>query len=49
MTNTNFEMMSGARAVHSKVLVTTSARLHMGFFDLNGNLGRRFVQVAVIF
>lgn len=47
MTNTNFEMMSGARAVHSKVSVTTSARLHMGFFDLNGNLGRRFGSIGL--
>lgn len=47
MTNTNFEMMNGASAVHSKVSVTTSARLHMGFFDLNGNLGRRFGSIGV--
>lgn len=47
MTNTNLEMMSGASAVHNKVSVTTSARLHMGFFDLNGNLGRRFGSIGV--
>lgn len=29
------------------VAVTTTARLHMGFFDLNGNLGRRFGSIGV--
>ena len=47
MTNTNLEMVNGATAVCSKVSVTTSARLHMGFFDLNGNLGRRFGSIGV--
>ncbi len=47
MTNTNLEMVNGASTVYSKVSVTTSARLHMGFFDLNGNLGRRFGSIGV--
>ena len=47
MTNTNLEMANGASAVCSRVSVTTSARLHMGFFDLNGNLGRRFGSIGV--
>jgi beta-ribofuranosylaminobenzene 5'-phosphate synthase len=29
------------------VSVTTTARLHMGFFDLNGDLGRRFGSIGV--
>src|ERR1051325_1430104 len=29
------------------VTVTTTARLHMGFFDLNGDLGRRFGSIGV--
>lgn len=29
------------------VAVTATARLHMGFFDLNGNLGRRFGSIGV--
>lgn len=47
MTNTNLEMMSSASTLHNKVSVTTSARLHMGFFDLNGGLGRRFGSIGV--
>ena len=47
MTNMNLEMMSSASVVHNKVSVTTSARLHMGFFDLNGNLGRRFGSIGL--
>ena len=30
-----------------KVTVTSSARLHMGFFDLNGTIGRRFGSLGV--
>ena len=30
-----------------KVIVTTSARLHMGFFDLNGTTGRMFGSLGV--
>jgi len=31
----------------SIIEVTTFARLHMGFFDLNGNLGRRFGSIGL--
>jgi beta-RFAP synthase len=31
----------------SKVQVTSSARLHMGFFDLHGGLGRKFGSIGV--
>ena len=30
-----------------KVIVTTAARLHMGFFDLNGDLGRMFGSLGL--
>ena len=30
-----------------KVIVTSSARLHMGFFDLNGSTGRMFGSLGV--
>ena len=30
-----------------KVTVTSSARLHMGFFDLNGTIGRKFGSLGV--
>ena len=30
-----------------KVTVTTSARLHMGFFDLHGGLGRKFGSIGL--
>jgi|SRR5450830_264411 len=32
---------------HKGVHVTTTARLHMGFFDLNGGLGRKFGSIGV--
>lgn len=47
MTKTNLEIVNGIDAVHSKVSVTTSSRLHMGFFDLNGGFGRRFGSIGV--
>jgi beta-RFAP synthase len=47
MTNTNVEIMNSSMSIHDKVSVITSARLHMGFFDLNGNLGRRFGSIGV--
>ena len=31
----------------SKIFVRTSARLHMGFFDLNGDLGRKFGGIGL--
>ena len=38
---------SGVNATSNFVAVTTSARLHMGFFDLNGGLGRRFGSIGL--
>jgi len=32
---------------HTHVKVTTNARLHMGFMDLNGDLGRQFGSIGV--
>jgi beta-RFAP synthase len=40
---TLIDMKSGPRSV----VVTSSSRLHMGFFDLNGNLGRRFGSIGL--
>ncbi|MEQ1601450.1 MAG: beta-ribofuranosylaminobenzene 5'-phosphate synthase family protein [Methylophilaceae bacterium] len=34
-------------SVKSGVSITATARLHMGFFDLNGGLGRRFGSIGV--
>jgi beta-RFAP synthase len=34
-------------ALQEAVHVSTTARLHMGFFDLNGGLGRRFGSIGV--
>ncbi len=34
-------------AAQPSVAVRTSARLHMGFFDLNGTLGRKFGSIGV--
>lgn len=40
--------MSGSLTTAQRgVSVTTTARLHMGFFDLNGDLGRRFGSIGV--
>lgn len=39
--------MSLANHAHQGVSVSTTARLHMGFFDLNGGLGRRFGSIGV--
>lgn len=37
------EKLNTIRSVH----VTANARLHMGFFDLNGSLGRRFGSIGL--
>lgn len=37
----------GADYKAMKVTVTSSARLHMGFFDLNGTIGRKFGSLGV--
>lgn len=39
--------MNDQNLKHHGVSVTTTARLHMGFFDLNGGLGRRFGSIGV--
>lgn len=40
--------MSLSRMNHTNgVAVVTTARLHMGFFDLNGDLGRRFGSIGL--
>jgi len=36
-----------ARPVNGAVTVTAPARLHLGFFDLNGDLGRRFGSLGI--
>lgn len=39
--------MNDPQKYTAKVEVTTTARLHMGFFDLNGQLGRRFGSLGL--
>ncbi|HER35277.1 MAG TPA: GHMP kinase [Halothiobacillaceae bacterium] len=38
---------AGARSACDAVRVSAPARLHLGFFDLNGNLGRRFGSLGI--
>ena len=40
-------MMDGSVNIVQSVHVRTAARLHMGFFDLNGGLGRRFGGIGL--
>lgn len=40
-------MSSPSQQMQDGVHVSTTARLHMGFFDLNGGLGRRFGSIGV--
>lgn len=47
MTESVVVTMDGVNAIGNRVAVTTSARLHMGFFDLNGALGRRFGSIGL--
>jgi len=47
MTNLDVDTLNLISAVPCSVNVTTSARLHMGFFDLNGGLGRKFGSIGV--
>jgi beta-RFAP synthase len=47
MTESVSVAMGGVNAIGNVVAVTTSARLHMGFFDLNGGLGRRFGSIGL--
>jgi beta-ribofuranosylaminobenzene 5'-phosphate synthase len=47
MTESVVVTKNGVNAIGNRVAVTTSARLHMGFFDLNGGLGRRFGSIGL--
>lgn len=47
MTKMDAQVVNEVIAVRHSVTVTTSSRLHMGFFDLNGGLGRRFGSIGV--
>lgn len=47
MTKMDAQVVNEVIAVRRSVTVTTSSRLHMGFFDLNGGLGRRFGSIGV--
>ena len=40
-------MRSTARPVPTNITVTVPARLHLGFLDLNGGLGRRFGSIGL--
>lgn len=40
-------MLGGLNNIKRGVSVITTARLHMGFFDLNGGLGRRYGSIGV--
>ncbi len=41
------ETLNGDKNLNKYVTVETTARLHMGFFDLNGDLGRRFGSIGL--
>jgi beta-ribofuranosylaminobenzene 5'-phosphate synthase len=41
------QTLNGDKDVTKQVTVETTARLHMGFFDLNGDLGRRFGSIGL--
>jgi len=47
MTKLDLDMANGLSVAQPRVAVRTSARLHMGFFDLNGSLGRKFGSIGV--
>ena len=47
MTKLDVNLVDPIRLAQQSVVVTTSSRLHMGFFDLNGGLGRRFGSIGV--
>ena len=46
---TKIDVHVGKKAIFAphRVAVTASSRLHMGFFDLNGGLGRRFGSIGL--
>jgi len=47
MTADEVDVRSDGLAYGQGISVLTTARLHMGFFDLNGGLGRRFGSIGV--
>lgn len=47
MTKMQAKAINESNAVFHSVTITTSSRLHMGFFDLNGSLGRRFGSIGL--
>lgn len=47
MTNLDVDMLNSISAACCSVNVTTSSRLHLGFFDLNGGLGRKFGSIGL--
>jgi beta-RFAP synthase len=47
MTNLDVDMLNSISAACCSVSVTTSSRLHLGFFDLNGGLGRKFGSIGL--
>jgi beta-RFAP synthase len=47
MTNLDVDMLNSISAAPCSVNVTTSSRLHLGFFDLNGGLGRKFGSIGL--
>lgn len=47
MAEIDVEAVSQTNAINHCVAVKTSSRLHMGFFDLNGGLGRRFGSIGL--
>jgi beta-RFAP synthase len=47
MTKMQVQTLNDTKTALRSVAITTSARLHMGFFDLNGGLGRRFGSIGL--
>ena len=47
MTNLDVDMLNSISAARFSVNVTTFSRLHLGFFDLNGGLGRKFGSIGL--
>jgi len=47
MTNLDVDMLNSISAACCSVNVITSSRLHLGFFDLNGGLGRKFGSIGL--
>jgi beta-RFAP synthase len=47
MSKMDVDVASGISVAQRCVHVTTSSRLHMGFFDLNGDLGRKFGSIGL--